>query len=181
VTPAPVGAFNLRKPLAVDGPAVTALIAACPPLDANSAYCNLLQCTHFADHCVIAEDREGVAGWVSGYCPPSDPSAFFVWQVAVAARARGGGLARRMIEAALARRAAREANHLITTITADNGASWALFEGLARRWGARLEKSVLFERDAHFGGAHPTEWQVRIGPLPHPVCAVQTKEQELSL
>ena len=35
--------------------AVTALIAACPPLDRNSRYFNLIQCTHFADNCIIAE------------------------------------------------------------------------------------------------------------------------------
>ena len=38
--------------------AIWELISACPPLDTNSAYANLLQCTHFADTCVIAE-REG--------------------------------------------------------------------------------------------------------------------------
>ena len=24
----------------------------------------------------------------------------------------------------------------------------------------------MFERDTHFAGAHATEWQARIGPLP---------------
>ena len=36
---------------------------------------------------------------------------------------------------------------------------------LARKWGAPLEKTPRFERDAHFAGAHATEWQARIGPL----------------
>src|SRR5690606_27480359 len=48
-------AFHLRRPIAADGPAITRLIAACPPLDSNAAYCNLLQCTHFADFCIVAE------------------------------------------------------------------------------------------------------------------------------
>ncbi len=152
-------------PTATDGPAVTALIAACPPLDPNSAYCNLLQCSHFADSCIIAESEGAMVGWVSGYRPPSDPDSFFVWQVATAPAARGMGLARRMIEGLLARPAARGVTHLITTVTEDNGPSWALFEGLARRWGVPLAKSALFEREAHFAGAHATEWQARIGPL----------------
>lgn len=158
--------FELRKPVATDGPAVTALIAACPPLDVNSAYCNLLQCTDFADFCIVAERDGQLMGWVSGYRPPSAPGGFFVWQVAVAAAARGQRLAGRMIEALLARPEAVGVTHLITTVTDDNRASWALFEGLARNWQVPLHKSARFERDMHFAGAHATEWQARIGPLP---------------
>ena len=74
------------------------MIAACPPLDTNSAYCNLLQCTDFADFCVAAAQGGQLAGWVSGYRPPAAPGDFFIWQVAVAPAARGQGLASRMIE-----------------------------------------------------------------------------------
>ncbi|MGE4321846.1 MAG: diaminobutyrate acetyltransferase [Sphingobium sp.] len=158
--------FTFRKPVATDGPAVTALIAASPPLDANSAYCNLLQCTDFAAFCILAERNREAAGWVSGYRPPSAPEDFFVWQVAVAETARGQGLAGRMIEALLARTENAGVTHLITTVTDDNRASWSLFTGLARKWQVPLLKSARFERDAHFAGAHATEWQARIGPLP---------------
>lgn len=144
---------------------VTALIAACPPLDRNSRYCNLLQCEHFADHCVIAERAGRIIGWVSGYRPPSDPTAFFVWQVAVAAEGRGQRLANRMITSLLARKAQRGVTHLITTVTDDNEASWSLFRGLAHGWNAKLERSALFERDTHFAGAHATEYQACIGPI----------------
>src|SRR3546814_19861271 len=89
--------MQFRKPLAADGPAITALIAACPPLDRNSRYCNLLQCDHFADHCVIAEKAGRIVGWVSGYRPPSDPAAFFVWEVAVPTEGRGPHPPRRMV------------------------------------------------------------------------------------
>jgi len=71
-----------------------------------------------------------------------------------------------MVEALLDRPAAAGVTHLITTVTEDNRASWTLFEGLARRWNAPLAKSALFERETHFAGAHATEWQARIGPLP---------------
>jgi len=158
---------GFRTPTAADGPAVTALIAACPPLDRNSRYCNLLQCEHFADHCIIAEKAGRIVGWVSGYRPPSDPDAFFVWQVAVSAEGRGRRLATRMITALLARPAQRGVSHLITTITDDNRVSWALFRGLARDWDASLERNALFERDTHFAGAHATEYQARIGPIDH--------------
>ncbi len=157
--------IRFRRPRAVDGPAVTALIAACPPLDRNSPYCNLLQCDHFADHCIVAEKAGRIVGWVSGYRPPSDPDGFFVWQVAVAAEGRGQRLASRMIKALLARPAQRGVTHLVTTVTDDNQASWALFRGLARDWGAPFERAPLFERDRHFAGAHATEHQARIGPI----------------
>lgn len=158
--------IELRKPVVTDGPAVTALIAASPPLDANSAYCNLLQCTDFADFCIVAERNHQLIGWVSGYRPPVEPQNFFVWQVAVATTARGERLAGRMIEALLARSENAGVTHLTTTVTEENGASWALFEGLARKWQIPLRKSARFECGAHFAGAHGTEWQARIGPLP---------------
>tara|TARA_R110000824_G_scaffold118960_14_gene272201 strand:+ start:339344 stop:339841 length:498 start_codon:yes stop_codon:yes gene_type:complete len=145
------------------------LISACPPLDTNSAYCNLLQCSHFADTCVLveretAQGRQAV-GWISGHRPPSDPDAFFVWQVAVHESARGLGLGRRMIAHLLARPSANGATKLHTTITEDNDASWGLFGSFARRIGADLHKAPFFEREAHFGGAHDTEFLVTISPL----------------
>lgn len=72
-----------------------------------------------------------------------------------------------MIEALLSRPAQVGVTHLTTTITNDNRASWALFEGLARNWGAPIEKTARFERDAHFASLHATEWQASIGPLAH--------------
>ena len=106
-----------------------------------------------------------MVGWVSGYRPPAARDNFFVWQVVVSSAARGQRLASRMIDALLARPEQDGVTHLTTTITDDNDASWALFQGLARNWGAPLDKTARFEREAHFAGAHATEWQARIGPL----------------
>ena len=104
-------------------------------------------------------------GWVSGYRPPSDTGTFFVWQVAVAPEGRGKHLASRMINHLLARPAQGGVTHLLTTITADNAASWGLFQHLAHIWGAPLERRPFFEQDTHFAGAHPTEFMARIGPI----------------
>ncbi|MCP1472128.1 L-2,4-diaminobutyric acid acetyltransferase [Sphingobium sp. OAS761] len=125
----------------------------------------MLQCTDFAATCVVAELQGDVVGWVSGYRPPAAPENFFIWQVAVSSAARGRRLASRMVEAVLARPQQAGVTHLTTTVTQDNRASWALFEGLARTWGTTLEKTVRFDREAHFAGAHATEFQARIGPL----------------
>lgn len=107
-----------------------------------------------------------MVGWVSGYRPPSAPESLFLWQIAVAEQVRGKRLAARLIEQILARPQAAGVTHVTTTVTGDNQASWAVFEGLARKWAAPLRRSIRFEREAHFGGALPTEWEARIGPLP---------------
>jgi len=162
---APCGTPQLRRPCAQDGPAVTALIAACPPLDPNSAYCNLLQCSHFAGTAIVAERDGEMVGWISGYRLPADPTRLFIWQVAVAGTARGTGLAGRMLDGLLDRPETEGVTHLVTTITRSNGASWAMFRSWARKRPAPLAESELFEKDRHFSGRHPTEWQVEIGPL----------------
>jgi L-2,4-diaminobutyric acid acetyltransferase len=156
----------LRRPVAEDGPAITALIAACPPLDPNSAYCNLLQCSHFAGTSIVAERGGEIVGWISGYRPPADPSRLFVWQVAVSEAARGQALAGRMLDGLVERPEAEGVTHVITTVTRDNHASWAMFRKWASRRGAPLSERELFLQDRHFAGRHATEWQVEIGPLP---------------
>jgi L-2,4-diaminobutyric acid acetyltransferase len=155
----------LRMPRAEDGPGISRLIASSPPLDVNSAYCNLLQCTDFRETCVLAERGGMLVGWVSAYRPPHSPEQIFVWQVAVDPAARGDGLALKMLDALLDRPAAAGASALTTTITEDNEASWGLFRAFARRHGATLTKAPRFEREVHFAGAHDTEWQAHIAPL----------------
>ena len=157
--------WRMRRPLPADGPAVTELIAACPPLDTNSRYSTLIQCSHFAEHCIVAEQDGAMMGWISGHRLPSDPATFFIWQVAVAPQARGLGLASRMIDELLARPAQAGVTHLITTVTEDNAASWALFNGLARQRGVTLVRKLLFDRETHFAGHHASEYEARIGPL----------------
>lgn len=153
---------RLRSPRADDGPAVSALIAASPPLDGNSAYCNLLQCSDFADTCILAERGGAIVGWISGYRLPARPDELFIWQVAVACEARGEGLGSRMLDALLERTQAR---WISTTVTVDNHPSAAMFASFARRHGAAVGRSQRFEKTIHFAGAHATEWQFRIGPI----------------
>ena len=156
---------RLRKPTATDGAAVHALVAACPPLDPNSLYCNLLQCTHFADTSALAELDGEVTGFVSGYRPPTHPDSLFVWQVAVSPAARGHGLGQRLMLEILARPGNARLRYLRTTITADNAASWAMFERMARQLDAPAERRVLFDANRHFAGRHDSELELVIGPF----------------
>ena len=74
--------LTLRAPRKPDGARIWALIRSIEALDDNSMYCNLLQCSHFASTCALAEIDGKPVGWISGYLPPEKPDTLFVWQVA---------------------------------------------------------------------------------------------------
>ncbi len=157
----------LRKPQDVDGHDVYDLIANCPPLDQNSMYCNLLQCKHFSSTSVIAVDEtdQSVLGFISGYIKPNDSDTLFIWQVAVSEKARGQGLAKRMLLDILNRDTDSQLSYLETTITDNNPGSWALFGSLAKELNTELARSELFTKELHFQGSHDTENLVRVGPF----------------
>ena len=156
---------TLRKPDSEDGAKLHALVKRCKPLDDNSLYCNLLQCTHFADTCVAAELDGELVGFISAYIPPKQQNTLFVWQVAVDEKARGLGLASRMLAELLDRDESQNVQYIDTTITPDNEASWALFRRFADKRRYRTETFILFDSRIHFSGAHKDEHLLRIGPF----------------
>ncbi len=158
-------ALSFRAPTSEDGADVWELIRKSGPLDENSLYCNLVQCDHFADTCVIAELGGEIVGWISAFIPPDGSDTLFVWQVAVGESARGRGVAKKMLEELLARPVCVDVKQLKTTITADNDASWALFNSFAENMDAELDHEPHYEEDAHFGGKHATEYMVTIGQI----------------
>lgn len=153
---------SLRTPRADDGAAIWALVRACGPLDENSMYCNMLQCDHFSDTCIVAEQDGDVVGWVSAYVMPNDPDTLFVWQVAVSEKARGMGLGVLMLQSLLARKACAGVTRLQTTITGDNEPSWALFRKFGRLQGAQLDVQPYYMQALHFQNRHKTENLVSI-------------------
>lgn len=160
-----VGDASLRTPTPEDGYALNRLVSASPPLDPNSIYCNLLQCSHFKDTAIAAELDGELVGFVSGYIPPTKPNTLFIWQVVIADTMRGQGLAKKMLLELLRKLAASKLHFIETTITPDNEASWGLFRSLARELDTAIESRVFFARKAHFGGLHEDEHLVQIGPL----------------
>ncbi|MBD2857540.1 diaminobutyrate acetyltransferase [Spongiibacter sp. KMU-158] len=157
--------LRFRAPSAEDGHALNQLVAASPPLDPNSVYCNLLQCSHFADTAVAVEEDGQLVGFISGYIPPQKPDTVFVWQVVVDSSQRGRGLAKRMLHFLVERPACVAVRYMETTITPDNEASWALFRSFARDRETELNHEVWFEKDTHFAGQHDSEELLRIGPF----------------
>lgn len=154
--------LTLRKPGPEDGADIWELVRNCPPLDTNSMYCNLVQCDHFRETCVLAELDGKVAGWISGHILPDDGETLFVWQVAVSETARGMGLGSRMLDHLVNRPACRAVRRLQTTITADNDASWALFRRFARSQGTKAEAQPYYTQTTHFRDRHQTENLVTI-------------------
>ena len=159
--------LTLRAPTSDDGADVWDLIRKSGPLDENSMYCNLVQCDHFADTCVIAELDGEIVGWISAFIPPDETNTLFVWQVAVGESARGRGVAKKMLNELLGRPLCADIEQLKTTITADNDASWALFNSFAENMDAELAHEPHYEEDAHFGGKHATEYMVTISDIDH--------------
>ena len=155
----------IRMPCEEDACEIWRLVKASGTLDENSMYCNLLQCTHFASTCALAERDGEIIGWISGYIPPEHPERLFVWQVCVREDARGNGLGKHLIRDVLQRDVCRDVTRLDTTITDDNDASWSLFRKVAGWLGADFSRSAHFEEEAHFDGHHDTEHLVSIGPF----------------
>lgn len=141
------------------------MVAESPPLDTNSTYCNLLQCSHFSNTSVIAKSGGEAVGFISGYMIPNKSCTLFIWQVVVSSKARGQGLASRMLKELIHRGQREEVRYLETTITKGNEASWALFRKVAASLNAEVETSVAFDKDEHFHGEHDTEHLLRIGPF----------------
>lgn len=157
---------EMRSPQAIDGVAVNQLIERCPPLDTNSLYCNLLQCSHFKETCVVAEYEQSIVGFVSGYLIPERPEeVLFIWQVAVDPSRRGQGLAKQMIKHILGRPCSKGVTYLETTITDSNDSSWSMFESLARSLNTEVATQKFFDKQKHFAGGHESEMLLRIGPF----------------
>lgn len=155
----------LRKPRDRDGMALNRLIEACPPLDPNSVYCNLLQCSHFAQTSAIAELEGRIMASAVAYPIPDKPSTLFVWQIAVHPDARGRGLAIKLLNEILRRPECAHFTAVETTITTCNQASWQVFRKLAKSLDAAFCYADHFSRDTHFDGQHASEQLITIGPI----------------
>jgi L-2,4-diaminobutyric acid acetyltransferase len=152
--------FEIRIPDPAEGLSIHRLVSDSPPLDPNSVYCNLLQCTHFATTCRVAVSGDQIVAFVTGYRKPADPDVLFIWQVCASEAVRGQGIAQRLIESILDEEAGLTA--LETTITESNRSSWRLFEAVSNQRQGTMESSPFFLKDRHFGGLHDTEFLVRI-------------------
>ena len=168
----------LRQPEKADGLRVYELIEQSPPLDLNSCYSYLLHSWHFADTCILAEEGDILAGYISGYIPPKQHDTLFIWQVVVAERYRGTGLALTLLAGLLARHSCRDVCFLETTVSPSNKASARLFTKLAERLNCPLTISTHFEADLFGSHGHEAEQLFRIGPFLAPLASNPQNSQE---
>ncbi len=152
---------TLRPPQHRDGARMWELARDSGKLDLNSSYAYVLWCRDFAETSVVAELDGRLVGYTIGYLRPQAPQTLFVWQVGVDAASRGNGIALTMLESIVE---SVGASRLETTVTADNTASVALFQALARRHGAPLERRELFG-SSDFPDEHAAEDLYSIEPI----------------
>jgi L-2,4-diaminobutyric acid acetyltransferase len=156
--------LDLRAPTVADGPVLWRIAAEAAGLDLNSPYAYLLWCRDFAGTSVIAAVDGSPAGFIKGYRRPEAPGTVVVWQIAVDAAHRGGGVAGRMLDHLVRRLQPAGVTHLEATVTPDNVSSRRLFAAFARRWEASLHSRELFGTNL-FPDGHEAEQLFRIGPL----------------
>ncbi|MBA8826648.1 diaminobutyrate acetyltransferase [Saccharopolyspora lacisalsi] len=163
-TTGPAERVEIATPAVADGPDLYRITRDSGVLDVNSPYVYLLWCRDFAQTSVVARVDGVTVGFVIGYIRPDAPDTFVVWQVAVDASQRGGGVAGTLLARVLDRMLARGVRYLETTITPDNAASIKLFSALARKRAAELTVEELFPAEL-FPDAHEGEDLYRIGPF----------------
>lgn len=158
--------IEIRSPTMDDGAAMWRLAAAAGELDVNSSYAYLLWCRDFSATSVVAvaPDGTGLAGFITGYMRPDDPSVLLVWQVAVSPEHRRKGIAAAMLDEMVAVSARHGGTHLETTVTPGNVPSRTMFAALAERHSARSIESELMV-SGHFPDEHEPERLIRIGPF----------------
>ncbi|HEX6239230.1 MAG TPA: diaminobutyrate acetyltransferase [Acidimicrobiales bacterium] len=175
---------RFRPPTPRDGRALWELAGAVG-LDLNSPYAYVLWGDRFSASSIVAvadagfagagtegsgrDAGAGIVGFVAGFHPPDDPATIFVWQIGVAAPARGSGIGGRMLDELVSRTGAR---WLEATVTPSNGASAALFRSVGTRHDTSVEEELVYPADL-FPDGHEPEVLFRIGPLDHDLSATQ--------
>jgi L-2,4-diaminobutyric acid acetyltransferase len=159
------GHLFLRPPVAEDGPAIHALVARSAPLDLNSPYCYLILCAHFPSTCIVAEENNEIVAFITAYIPPERPDVLFVWQVAVDARMRGRGVAKKMLRHLVASSTKQGVRYVEATVNPSNMASRSLFQSLADASGCTMEESMIFPAEMFGEGDHEQENLIRLGPV----------------
>jgi L-2,4-diaminobutyric acid acetyltransferase len=154
-----------RRPEISDAYSIWTLIKESPPLDLNSLYCYLIICTHFADTSIVAEDPDGVCGFISAYIHPDNDNTLFVWQVVVKKEKIRQGIADGMLQSLLRRKHKKAIQYLETTVNPSNAASGALFYSTAKSLNTKCNESVLFTEKDFGNQAHEDEILYRIGPF----------------
>lgn len=151
--------ISLRHPTKEDGLKVYELVKSSPPLDLNSAYYYFIMCDDFSKSCLVAESNDEIIGFISGYIPqsPEKSQALFIWQVAVADKARGNGLASALLSTLVNEWRTAGIIEVKTTISPSNAASQKLFSSYANLNNYPISKSPYLTAGDFGSGDHEAE------------------------
>lgn len=134
-------------------------------VDSNSPYSYLMLVEYLAGTCAVAVDDDGqIAGFVTGFRLPEDPSTLFIWQIAVAPERRGLGVGAQLLDGVADRPAIPRLRYLEASVTPGNNASEGLFRAFAESRRTECIEDELFDA-ADFPGPHDPEVRFRIGPF----------------
>ncbi|MFB9274374.1 diaminobutyrate acetyltransferase [Cohnella cellulosilytica] len=153
-----------RIPGQADGARMWEMARDSGKLDLNSAYFYLAMSRFFSESCRVAIDAsdDSLAGFIVGFRQPQRQNTLFIWQIAVAERLRGRGIAGKLLDDASAR---DDIRYVEATVSPSNGASRAMLAKWARGRGLEAEISPGFEERYFPGNGHEREDLYRIGPL----------------
>ncbi|PKR77334.1 diaminobutyrate acetyltransferase [Halalkalibacillus sediminis] len=160
----PLENVTIEKPTVEDGSAMWELVNN-SSLDQNSAYKYLMMCEYFAETCVVAKEDDKVVGFVTAFIPPERQDVVFVWQIGVDSSQRGKGVASKLLDELVNRKACRDVRFLEATVTPSNQASQSLFKRFARDNDTECKISECFSEDLFPSDEHEEELTFRIGPL----------------
>ncbi|MCR6110821.1 diaminobutyrate acetyltransferase [Bacillus sp. A301a_S52] len=163
-TTAVLETFSLEQPTKEDGQAMWAL-AKNTTLDLNSAYKYIMMAEYFSETCVVAKERGEVVGFITGFIQPEHQDVIFIWQVGVDSSQRGKGVASKMLNDLLERKACKNVRYVEATITEENKASQSLFKRLARDHDTAYEVKECFPEEIFPEEGQKAEYTYRIGPF----------------
>ena len=157
--------ITYRTPSLEDAAEIWKMVDEAAALDANSGYAYFMIARNVPATSVVAEVDGEVAGMVTAYPLPSDPTRVFVWQVNVRDRFQGLGIARGMLEEILTREDCANVRYIETTVAPDNEASEALFRRIARDFLCGIEESEVYKDELFPDAEHQIERVFVIGPI----------------
>ncbi|WP_284644395.1 diaminobutyrate acetyltransferase [Paenibacillus silviterrae] len=159
--------IRFRYPDKEDGAAVWRLVKETETLDLNAVYCYIMLCDYFRSTCVIAEDEDGIVGFLSAFRSPEQQDCLFIWQIAVKPSRQRRGIGKQMLHELLLRESSTDIRYLKATVSPSNLASRGLFLHLAKSHNLECH---LFEGYAASmfpsERAHEEEILYKLGPLP---------------
>ncbi|MBM7571192.1 diaminobutyrate acetyltransferase [Aquibacillus albus] len=160
----PTETVSFELPTLEDGSAMWELVNN-STLDQNSAYKYIMMCEYFAETCVVAKENGKLVGFVTAFIPPKRQDVIFVWQVGVDPSQRGKGIASKLLNELINRKACENIRFVEATVTPSNKASQSLFRKLAREYNTKCSVSDLFTEDLFPSDDHEAELNFRVGPI----------------